>query len=485
MTINYQQAKRIRKVGLMDLFADQLMYEKSIGKAIGKTISLKTQAKIKGFKEHFDPLNIAKKLTFGSSWGPALLGHLMGRDTKDIQYFSGRLKPIRDTSRKGNKITKLPEEGSDSQAMNSTLRKMYKLLANTHEQNIRMSELAKNREEENQINDEKRHKQLLKALGNLTGNKTAAKIEASKDDSEGFMGVLGNLVTKLKDWVKDFLDKFDFLSVLHKIFGGLKAFGTLLRFLTAPIFGFLMGPLLAVGSVLALAELLKFAVANVDNRNVVTPEEAKNILENAQYKSDLDKFGGEEKLRDIIINGPKKAAEILERGDETEIRDAGGREFLQKVKKQTNVTVPKTNLTKVESVPPRPDTTGGKNLQRAANWDKKFGDQYDMSGKPKIVDNSYDNAEMAKLKRQSDSGTAVPVVNESVGQDFIKKNDEVMTGRVAYGKLQRSASIPQVNKTNVSSQNVKTTPLKRPVPSVRNQEEEFQSRMFENTVFLT
>ena len=107
MSITYQQAKRIRKTGLMDLFADQLMYEKKIGTAIKKTISLKTRAKVKGITQYFDPLNIAKVLTFGSSLGPALLGHLMKRDPKDIQYFTGRLKPIRvrDTA---SKISKVP-----------------------------------------------------------------------------------------------------------------------------------------------------------------------------------------------------------------------------------------------------------------------------------------------------------------------------------------------------------------------------------------
>jgi hypothetical protein len=37
MSITYQQAKRIRKTGLMGVFADQLMYEKSVGTAIKKT----------------------------------------------------------------------------------------------------------------------------------------------------------------------------------------------------------------------------------------------------------------------------------------------------------------------------------------------------------------------------------------------------------------------------------------------------------------
>ena len=82
--LTYQKARRIRGTKLTDLLADQLLYEPTVTKAIGKTISLKTQAKIKGIKEKFDPLNIVKFLTFGSKLGPALYGKLAGRDIREI-----------------------------------------------------------------------------------------------------------------------------------------------------------------------------------------------------------------------------------------------------------------------------------------------------------------------------------------------------------------------------------------------------------------
>ena len=52
--LTYQKARRIRGTKLTDLLADQLLYEPTIGKAIKKTISLKTQSSIKGIKEKFD-----------------------------------------------------------------------------------------------------------------------------------------------------------------------------------------------------------------------------------------------------------------------------------------------------------------------------------------------------------------------------------------------------------------------------------------------
>ena len=63
--LNYQQARRVRNSKWTDLFVDQLV-DKGVVGAVGKTISLKTKAKIKGIKEKFDPLNIAKFMTFGS-----------------------------------------------------------------------------------------------------------------------------------------------------------------------------------------------------------------------------------------------------------------------------------------------------------------------------------------------------------------------------------------------------------------------------------
>mgnify|MGYP003336223692 FL=1 len=63
--LNYQQARKVRKASISDLLLDQLAQQESVGKAIRKTISLKSQARIKGIKEKFDPLNIIRFMTFG------------------------------------------------------------------------------------------------------------------------------------------------------------------------------------------------------------------------------------------------------------------------------------------------------------------------------------------------------------------------------------------------------------------------------------
>ena len=61
----------------------------TIGGAIKGGISDRFKATLTGFKEKVDPLNIAKTLTLGSSFGPALLGKLLGRSKEDISYFTG------------------------------------------------------------------------------------------------------------------------------------------------------------------------------------------------------------------------------------------------------------------------------------------------------------------------------------------------------------------------------------------------------------
>lgn len=177
MTITYQQAKRIRKTGWLDLMSDQLMYEKKLGTAVKKTVSLKTRGMMMGIGEKFDPLNIARLLTFGSSIGPALLGHLTGRNANDIQYFSKRFKPIHE-KRTAERITKLQGTGGLDAGSNQVLHKIYKLLNNSYQNDIQRLELAKNREEEHDLEEQRQHKELLEAL---KGKPTAIKIGVVDD----------------------------------------------------------------------------------------------------------------------------------------------------------------------------------------------------------------------------------------------------------------------------------------------------------------
>jgi hypothetical protein len=87
--MDYQQAADIRKKGLFSTITDKLVAGQGIGSSVGGAISEKTQATVKGFKEKFDILNIAKTLTGGSNFAPALLGKVLGRKKEDVAYFAG------------------------------------------------------------------------------------------------------------------------------------------------------------------------------------------------------------------------------------------------------------------------------------------------------------------------------------------------------------------------------------------------------------
>ena len=87
--MNYKEAKKIREKSFGTLLAE---HEGGLGSSLKAAISKKTKAKIIGIKESFDPLNIAKKLTGGSNWAPAMLGKMFGMNKERVDYFSG-VKP--------------------------------------------------------------------------------------------------------------------------------------------------------------------------------------------------------------------------------------------------------------------------------------------------------------------------------------------------------------------------------------------------------
>ena len=84
--MEYKEAKKIRGKSFGTLLAE---HEGGLGSSISAAISQKTQAKMAGMKEKFDPMNIAKFMTGGSNWAPAMLGKLTGRKQSSIDYFSG------------------------------------------------------------------------------------------------------------------------------------------------------------------------------------------------------------------------------------------------------------------------------------------------------------------------------------------------------------------------------------------------------------
>ena len=185
--MNYQEAKEIRGKRLRDLLADNLISGGSVKESVKKTLSQRTQAKIKGMKETFDPLNIAKFITGGSKLGPALLGRLMGRSQEDINYFTGTPNKVVNNLEEHNPLLKV-------------LDKMYTFMNKNYLDDIKRRELEKNYLEEKQIEDQKRHnilletlKKLMARIGRLQG---PAQQEESGGTGGGILGGIQDLLTK-------------------------------------------------------------------------------------------------------------------------------------------------------------------------------------------------------------------------------------------------------------------------------------------------
>jgi hypothetical protein len=185
--MNYQEAKEIRGKRLRDLLADNLISGGSVKESVKKTLSQRTQAKIKGMKETFDPLNIAKFITGGSKLGPALLGRLMGRSQEDINYFTGSPNKVVNNLEEHNPLLKV-------------LDKMYTFMNKNYLDDIKRRELEKNFLEEKQIEDEKRHNILIETLKKLMARigrlQAPVKQEETSGSGGGLLGGLQDLVTK-------------------------------------------------------------------------------------------------------------------------------------------------------------------------------------------------------------------------------------------------------------------------------------------------
>ena len=231
--LTYQQARYVRNKSFSDLLAGQIAAGGGVFSSAKKVVGLKTKAKITGIKEKFDPLNIIKFMTGGSNLAPALLGRLLGRSQKDIQNFAGgsRLAGI-------DKKTKIgPAPSEDTSGITEVLQKIYSFMKGSQEAETLRREKENNFKEEKAMEDERRHKQLLKALQNALGggggggkaskqsdggswwDNIKAALEVSWKAISKFFGWVGKLFSGLINKVK---------TVAKSLWNGIKSFGSMI-----------------------------------------------------------------------------------------------------------------------------------------------------------------------------------------------------------------------------------------------------------------
>jgi hypothetical protein len=216
---------------------------------------------------------------------------------------------------------------------------------------------------------------LVVAISKLTGAPTATITKKEKEN-----GLFGGLKDMIEGLVHKILDGFEWLKDLKSL-GAAKNFFSLLRFLASPIFAVLTNPaVLMVGSILGLAYLLKKYVETVTDMSKLTPEEAKNVLENGSPK-DIEKFGGREKLMEIAIGGKEQAKRIL--AEQAELTPEERTQY----EKIANIEVKEQTATQLRPVIPRDEyIKNSKKTKTAAAefWDQNFGATHNPDGTPKV-----------------------------------------------------------------------------------------------------
>ena len=184
-------------------------------RTFGEALSDKTKARFMGIKEKFTPLNIIRMLTGSGGIGRSIrtvAGRAMGYSEGDIQYFGGykRKRSIYGADRSrvpaGSKsVVKVNDSTAD------ILAKMYNLMRKIDEDNTRRYEKEQNFEEENILEDKKRHEKVLDALG-AKNKKVPEKVEKPKEETDEKDGIL----------VKIFSSVF---GVFKKVFSFFKVIG--------------------------------------------------------------------------------------------------------------------------------------------------------------------------------------------------------------------------------------------------------------------
>jgi len=278
--MDYSTASSIRGQKLSSLITGRIMSGQGVGSSIKGAISDRMKAKAMGAKERYDPLNIAKKLTGGSSLAPALLGRMMGRSKEDISYFSG----------KGTATALGKETGNIGGGSVDVLNKILAFLQKSHEIDVRTMEVKKNFQEEAMNEDERRHQQFLKALKSFTSSTGTATLVGGKTGGSSFLDMLMSM-----------LDGIPWLSTIKKM---IPFFGRLVTFFTGPVGMAILG----ITSVLAFASWLSDQIKLVPDMSKLTPKDAAAVIASGDERM-IMKYGGIESLKKLAESDGSVAPE--------------------------------------------------------------------------------------------------------------------------------------------------------------------------------
>ena len=211
--MTYQQARRIRNkdYSLANLITRNIRSRdmgagESIKAAFKEKFDVRTRlkAKVTGIKEKFDILNIAKFMTGGSNVAPALLGKLLGRDKADIRNFTGGRQSYEDFGAPtATKIGRDPNAGGggDQTGMIEILDKILELQQRTYDNIKEQRETKNNFQEERDLESQKRHNDLLKAIRGFKPGEQKSTAEKTTEsgglDISNVIGAFGGAKTAI------------------------------------------------------------------------------------------------------------------------------------------------------------------------------------------------------------------------------------------------------------------------------------------------
>jgi len=176
--MNYYEAAKIRKKGFAELMTDKLTSGQGVFSSARSALSDRSKARSLGFKEKFDPLNIAKVLTGGSNLAPAMLGKLLGRKTSDIRYFTGKKEYTpRSESSYFNNYTPSSMSTGGSRKATRVLEKMLSFMEKSRADDMQERDTLDSFNELNENMREDRHKEVM----NVFIEATKARRKAEKD----------------------------------------------------------------------------------------------------------------------------------------------------------------------------------------------------------------------------------------------------------------------------------------------------------------
>jgi hypothetical protein len=352
---------------------------------------------------------------------------LVGPEQEQTYGWTSQFFPRKTRDNKKSKVDSLSKNFGSIPKMSVDTDEILNLLKENYADEKRYREIQKSFAEERANEEERRHNQLVTALKKFTATGTTATVVAEKKDG-GLLDMIRNMFAAFEEKVKGMIDAA--LSGIELFKKG-SLLSSLLTFLKSPIFKLLSGPLLMVAGILGLAYALRKAVELVPDYSKLTPEEAKNILENASER-DIESFGGREKLMQIVNGGREEALKKLEQPDlSAEDRAAA--------EKLAGMTVTPQTVTELPPAPPRPDETKGlAGRKNAERWDTMYGQTHNPDGTPKV------RTAAKPLVPGSEESQAGAGRGSGQYEDFLARTDESQTGgQASFGVRPRGIkSVP-------------------------------------------